>query len=362
MSNSPSSTNDRESAVDFDAVIVGAGFAGLGMLKQIREAGFNAHVFETGDNVGGTWYWNRYPGICCDSEYNVYQFGFDQKLLEEWDYKSRYPTGPEVLSYLNHFADRYDLRKDISFSTRVNSAEVDVDSGLWTIKTSDGQEITCRYFITGVGCLSASQMPDTPGIHSFKGKQYHTGQWPHEGVDFTGLRVGVIGTGSSAVQSIPVIAREAKELVVFQRTAAYSVPARNAPLDPAEEAQVKADYAGLRQRNRQMMNAFGARHLRALPELGHGARRMSAPTCSDKPKTLEGFKRAAKKLKKFHPEITHTAALEQLERLEQLRALEHGMAIHLMMLERAPPAGVDTPEDLQAVRALLAERARPATG
>ncbi len=242
--------NDQAGGVDYDAVIIGAGFSGLGMLQQLGRAGFTAHVYETGDNVGGTWYWNRYPGICCDSEATVYQFGFDQDLMEEWEYKSRYPNGPEVLSYLNHFADRYDLRKDISFNTRIAAATVDADSGIWTVKTAGGEEVSCRYLITGVGCLSAAQMPDIPGIHSFAGKQYHTAQWPHEGVDLTGLRVGVIGTGSTGIQIIPPIAKEVGELYVFQRTANYSIPNRNRPLTAEEKARIKANCMELREEAR----------------------------------------------------------------------------------------------------------------
>lgn len=251
MSDSPStSKNDQASGVDYDAVIIGAGFSGLGMLQQLGRAGFSAHVFETGDNVGGTWYWNRYPGICCDSEATVYQFGFDQDLLEEWEYKSRYPSGAEALAYLNHFADRYDLRKDISFSTRVAAATVDADTGIWTVKTTAGQEVSCRYLITGVGCLSAAQMPDVPGIHSFEGKQYHTAKWPHEGVDLTGLRVGVIGTGSTGIQIVPPIAKQVGELYVFQRTANYSIPNRNRPLTDEDKARIKANCMELREEAR----------------------------------------------------------------------------------------------------------------
>lgn len=253
MSNSSSSRQASE--VDYDAVVVGAGFAGLGMLKQLREAGFTAHAFETGDNVGGTWYWNRYPGICCDSEYTVYQFAFDQDLLEEWEYNSRYPNGAEVLEYLNHFADRYNLRKDISFSTRVASATVDAETGIWTVKASDGREVTCRYFITGVGCLSASQLPDIPGIHSFEGKQYHTARWPHEGVDLTGLRVGVIGTGSTGIQIVPELAKQAEELYVFQRTANYAIPNRNRPLTDEDKAHFKANCMELREEARHSPTA-----------------------------------------------------------------------------------------------------------
>jgi cation diffusion facilitator CzcD-associated flavoprotein CzcO len=248
MSNSPSTSKDAgKGAVDYDAVIIGAGFAGLGMLHQLREIGLSAHIFETGDNVGGTWFWNQYPGICCDSESTVYSFIFDKELVAEWEYTSRYPRGPEVLAYLNRFADKNDMRKDISFSTRVAGAVVDSDSGTWTVTTATGEEVSCRYLITAVGCLSAAQMPDIPGIHSFRGKQYHTGQWPREGVDFTGLRVGVIGTGSSGIQIVPEIAKQAEHLQVFQRTANYSIPSRNRPLTDEEKENIKTNGVALKE-------------------------------------------------------------------------------------------------------------------
>ncbi|MEA3019015.1 MAG: hypothetical protein QOI47_539 [Actinomycetota bacterium] len=250
---------------DVDAIVVGAGFAGLYMLHQLRSHGISARVIEAGDGVGGTWYWNRYPGARCDVESLEYSYGFDDDLQAEWEWTERYASQPEILRYLNHVADRFDLRRDIQLCTRVTSATFDETTDRWSVTTDAGDERSARFVIMATGCLSSANVPEIKGIDSFGGPTYHTGRWPHEGVDFSGTRVGVIGTGSSAVQSIPIIAREAEQLVVFQRTATYSVPARNAPIDPAEVAEVKADYPGLRRRNRRTMGGFGSRSV--PPEL-----------------------------------------------------------------------------------------------
>jgi len=215
-----------------DAVIVGAGFAGMYMLHKARELGLSARCIEAGGDVGGTWYWNRYPGARCDVESMQYSYEFSDELQQEWDWSERYATQPEILSYAQHVADRFDLRDDIQFDTRVESATFDDTTDAWTVRTDRGDELTARFVVMATGCLSSTNLPDIPGRDSFEGASYHTGRWPHEGVDFTGLRVGVIGTGSSAIQSIPLIAEEAAELHVFQRTPSYSVPAHNRPLDP----------------------------------------------------------------------------------------------------------------------------------
>lgn len=242
-----------------DVVIVGAGFSGLFMLHRVRQLGLTAQVFEAGDDVGGTWYWNRYPGARCDIESVEYSYSFDDDLQQEWVWSERFASQPEILSYLQHVAERFELRQDIQFSTRVIGARFDDASSLWTVSTSDGSEITCRFLITAVGCLSSANMPNLPGRDRFAGATYHTGQWPHDGVDFTGLRVGVIGTGSSAVQSIPLIAEQAAQLTVFQRTPTYAAPARNEPLPLDELNKVKANYAELREGNQQMSGAYGSR-------------------------------------------------------------------------------------------------------
>ena len=214
----------------FDVVIVGAGFAGLYMLHRMRELGFRARVFEAGSGVGGTWYWNRYPGARCDVESLEYSYSFSEDLRKEWRWTERYATQPEILRYLNHVADRFDLRRDIQFDTKVTAATFDEERGCWTIATDRGENVSAQFCVMATGCLSSAKVPDYKGLDSFQGKWYHTGHWPHEGVDFTGQTVAVIGTGSSGIQSIPQIARQAAHLYVFQRTPNFSLPARNAPL------------------------------------------------------------------------------------------------------------------------------------
>jgi cyclohexanone monooxygenase len=242
-----------------DVVIVGAGFAGMYMLHRTRGLGLSAVVFEAGSDVGGTWYWNRYPGARCDIESMEYSYGFDDDLQQEWEWSERYASQPEILRYADHVAERYGLRSDIRFDTRVTVATYDEDAGRWTVRTDAGDEVSAQFLVMATGCLSAANTPAIEGADSFTGETFHTGRWPHEGVDFTGKRVGVIGTGSSGVQSIPIIAEQAAELVVFQRTPAYTVPAKNRPLDPDEQAKIKAEYSAFRDANRQMAAAFGSR-------------------------------------------------------------------------------------------------------
>ena len=233
-----------QSGTDVDAVIIGAGFSGLYMLHRLRDTmGLTARVFETGGGVGGTWYWNRYPGARSDSDSYVYGFTFDEDLWQEWEWSERYPEQHEIRAYLEHVARRFDLYRDITFNTTIAGATFDEDTDTWTVTTDSGESVTARYVITGVGALSASNTPKFPGLDSFRGDTYHTGHWPHGRVDFTGKRVGIIGTGASAVQAIPLIAREASDLTVFQRTANYIIPARNGPVpDDVREAR-KGDYA-----------------------------------------------------------------------------------------------------------------------
>jgi len=226
---------------DVDVVIVGAGFAGLYMLHEQRKAGRSAVVLEAASGVGGTWYWNRYPGARCDIESLEYSYSFDEDLQQEWQWSERYATQPEILQYLEHVADRFDLRRDIRFDSRVLAATWDDDAATWTVRTEAGDQIAARWVVMATGCLSSTMLPDIEGAATFAGPTYHTGRWPHEGVDFTGLRVGVIGTGSSAIQAIPVIAEQAAHLYVFQRTPHYTVPAHNAPLDPAVRGRIKVD-------------------------------------------------------------------------------------------------------------------------
>jgi len=243
---------------NFDAVVIGAGFAGLGMLRRLRdELGMSAQVYESGGGVGGTWYWNRYPGARCDSESYIYCFSFSKELLQDWDWSGKYPEQPEILSYLNHVADRFDLRRNIQFNTRVTSARFLEDSNRWEIETDQGDRVTAQFLITGIGCISAGNVPDIKGLHSFQGEWYHTGSWPHEKVDFAGKRVAVIGTGSSGVQSIPVIAEQAGHLTVFQRTAQYTIPARHATVDRRFlEEEVKPNYAEILEKARWSHGGF----------------------------------------------------------------------------------------------------------
>ena len=231
-----------------DVVIVGAGFSGLYLVHRLRGLGFSLRVFERGGDVGGTWYWNRYPGARCDVESMQYSYSFSDELAREWRWSERYSPQPEILRYVNHVADRFDLRRDIQFDTSVEAAHFDDEAGRWQIRTSDGKQSTAQFIVMATGCLSAANMPKFEGLESYRGDTSHTGHWPHESIDFTGKRVGVIGTGSSAIQSIPIMAQQAAHLTVFQRTPNYMVPAHNAPLDRAYEAEVKADYGALRAR------------------------------------------------------------------------------------------------------------------
>jgi cyclohexanone monooxygenase len=230
----------------YDAVVVGAGFAGMYMLHRLRGLGLSVRVYEQGDGVGGTWYWNRYPGARCDVESMQYSYSFSDELQQQWDWSERYAPQPEILKYANHVADRFDLRRDIQFSTRVERAVFDESANLWSVTTSQGSAVTAAYVILATGCLSNARVPDIKGLRSFKGKVYHTGHWPHEPVDFTGLRVAVIGTGSSAIQSVPVIAEQASHLTVFQRTANFSIPARNAALTAEERESFRSRYPEIR--------------------------------------------------------------------------------------------------------------------
>jgi len=234
----------------FDALIVGAGFGGMYMLHRLRGMGFSARVLEAGAGVGGTWYWNRYPGARCDVESVQYSYQFSPELEQDWEWSERYATQPEILRYANHVCDRFDLWRDIQFETRVVRADFDESATLWRIETDTEETFVARFVVTAVGCLSSPNTPKIPGLADFAGSTYHTGYWPHEGVDFTGRTVGVIGTGSSAIQSIPIMAKQAKHLTVFQRTANYTVPAHNAPLDEAYVARVKASYREMRARAR----------------------------------------------------------------------------------------------------------------
>jgi cyclohexanone monooxygenase len=244
MSAPPSAAGKTSEA--YDVVVVGAGFAGMYMLHRLRGLAMTARVYERGSGVGGTWYWNRYPGARCDVESMQYSYSFSDQLQNEWDWSERYAPQPEILKYANHVADRFNLRPDIQFDTSVIGAEFDEGASIWSVTTSDGKTVTAKFVVLATGCLSNAKMPEIEGLDRFEGKVYHTGHWPHEAVDFTGLRVGVIGTGSSAIQSVPVIAEQARQLTVFQRTANFSIPARNALLSEAERQAFRANYPEIR--------------------------------------------------------------------------------------------------------------------
>ena len=235
-----------------DVVVIGAGFAGLHMLHRLRAMGCSARVYEAAADVGGVWYWNRYPGARCDVESLQYSYSFSPELEQEWVWTEKYAGQPEILRYIQHVADRFDLRRDITFNTRVSSASFEEAAQRWQVNTETGERISARFCVMASGALSIPRLPDIPGIETFAGKVYHTGAWPHQGVDFGGRRVGVIGTGSSGIQVIPAIARQAGQLVVFQRTANFSIPAWNGPLPDDVQQAWKAHYRDHRARAREL--------------------------------------------------------------------------------------------------------------
>jgi cation diffusion facilitator CzcD-associated flavoprotein CzcO len=250
-------SNGNAHSVDFDALIVGAGFSGLYMLHDLRQRGLSAKVLEQGGGVGGTWYWNRYPGARCDSESVYYMFSerFSKEILQEWTWSERFVGQPEILDYLNFVADKMDLRRDIQFNARVTSAIYDEEQNRWEVTTEDGATTSTRYLVTAVGCLSTTNMPKFPGLEDFTGDWYHTGAWPHEPVDFTGKVVAVIGTGCTGIQVVPEVAEQASKVWVFQRTPNYAIPTHNRPLDSESVDDVKGDYEAIWQRARE--SAFG---------------------------------------------------------------------------------------------------------
>ncbi len=240
---------------EVDALVVGAGFSGLHLLHRLRQEGLSVAVVEAGSGVGGTWFWNRYPGARVDVKSMDYSYSFDDALEQEWEWSEKYPPQQELLRYVNHVADRFDLRRDITVDTRVTEAVFDEATQRWQVRTDRGDRVSAQFLVMATGCLSTSKVPEVPGLESFRGAWFHTGHWPAEGVDFTGQRVGVVGTGSSGVQAIPLIAAEARELTVFQRTPNFVLPARNHPIDPEHQRAVKSRYPEHRQAAR--VSAFG---------------------------------------------------------------------------------------------------------
>ena len=236
-------TNNTSNNQEYDAIIVGAGFAGLYQLICLRDQlGLNCLIIETGDDVGGTWYWNRYPGARCDTESHAYSYYFSDELLKEWTWSERYPGHAEIRKYINFVANKFNLKKDILFNEKVINAEFNENSNNWSLATNTGKQFQAKFVIAAVGCLSNTNIPNIKGLDSFEGKYYHTGNWPKTGVSFVNKKVGQIGTGSTGIQAVPVIAAEAKHLTVFQRTANYSIPARNAPLSEEFKDHVKKDH------------------------------------------------------------------------------------------------------------------------
>ncbi len=243
-------------ATDFDAIIIGAGMSGMYQLHRLRELGLKVRVFEAGSGVGGTWYWNRYPGARFDSESYSYGFSFSQELLDDWNWSEHFAPQPETLRYLNHVADRFDLRRDMQFHARVAAAHFQAASGTWEVTLEDGSRHSARYLITAVGPLSAPTLPRFTGMDDFKGQSFHTARWPHEPVDFTGKRVAVIGTGATGVQTIQEVAKTAGQLTVFQRTPNWCAPLLNSKITEEEQREIKASYPAIFQRCQETFGCF----------------------------------------------------------------------------------------------------------
>ena len=233
-----------------DVVVVGAGFSGLYLLYRLRKAGFSTRVFERGGGVGGTWYWNRYPGARCDVESLQYSYSFDEQLQQDWHWPEKFSAQPDILAYANYVADRFDLKKDIEFNVVVKGSWFDENSNRWKITTNTGEDINSQYFIMATGCISTTQIPNIKGLSDYVGNTFHTGDWPHKEVDFSGQSIAVIGTGSSGIQSIPVLAKQAKKLTVFQRTPNYSIPSQNEPMTKKYERSWKDVYSERRKEMR----------------------------------------------------------------------------------------------------------------
>ena len=236
--------------IDVDVVVVGAGCSGLYLLYRLRKAGFSTRVFERGGDVGGTWYWNRYPGARCDVESLQYSYSFDEQLQQDWHWPEKFSAQPDILAYANHVADRFNLKKDIEFNVEVKASRFDENLKTWKITTNTGEEIDAQYFIMATGCISTTQIPNIKGLSDYVGNTFHTGDWPHEEVDFSGQSIAVIGTGSSGIQSIPVLAKQAKKLTVFQRTPNYSIPSQNEPMTKKYERSWKDVYSERRKEMR----------------------------------------------------------------------------------------------------------------
>jgi cation diffusion facilitator CzcD-associated flavoprotein CzcO len=256
MSSSETLPAATDQALDYDAIVVGAGMSGMYQLIRLRQLGLRARVFEAGTDVGGTWYWNRYPGARFDSESYSYGFSFDPELLQEWSWSEHFAPQPETLRYLNHVADKYDLRRDMQFNSRVASAHYEDDWRGWAVTLEDGSRYRARYLITAIGVLSAPTLPRIGGIESFRGQSWHTARWPKEPVDFSGKRVAVIGTGATGVQTIQEVAKTAAHLTVFQRTPNWCAPLHNRPITEEEQRRIKASYPDIFRRCQETFSCF----------------------------------------------------------------------------------------------------------
>ena len=257
MSQTSTQTGTTQDTTDFDAIVIGAGFGGLYMMHKLRdEMGLRVRGFDKAGDVGGTWYWNRYPGALSDTETYLYCYSFDKDLLQDWQWRTRYVNQPGILSYLEHVADRFDLRRDFQFNTGVSAAHYDEDADYWRVTTDTGETVTARYLVSALGLLSATNVPNIAGRSSFEGEQYHTGAWPKD-ANLAGKRVGVIGTGSTGIQVITAIAPEVDHLTVFQRSPQYSVPVGNGIVPDDEIEEIKRDYDAIWRRVRKSMTAFG---------------------------------------------------------------------------------------------------------
>jgi len=243
-------------ALDYDAIIVGAGISGMYQLYRLRELGMKVRVFEAGTGVGGTWYWNRYPGARFDSESYSYSYSFSQELLEEWDWSEHFSGQPETLRYLNHVADKFDLRRDIQFRSRVAAAHYREGTRIWDVTLEDGSRYRTRFLITAIGPLSAPTMPRIDGVETFQGESFHTARWPHEPVSFAGKRVAVIGTGATGVQTIQEVAKTVGHLTVFQRTPNWCAPLHNSKIDAETMARIKAGYPEMFKRCEETFACF----------------------------------------------------------------------------------------------------------
>jgi cation diffusion facilitator CzcD-associated flavoprotein CzcO len=262
-------SRQRDGATQFDVVVIGAGFGGLYALHRLRDEGLRVRVLEMGDGVGGTWYWNRYPGARVDVEGIEYSYSFSKEIEQEWNWSEVMPSQPELERYLNFVTDRLDLRRDIQFSTRVASLDYDDANAQWTVRTDEGESFVAQFVVAATGCLSAPLIPSIEGIDSFDGVSLYTSMFPKEGFDFTGKRVAVIGTGSSGVQTIPEVAAQAAHTYVFQRSAAFTRPANNRPIEAAEMEAIKAEYPALRQRQLESFAGtlrFGAVTITPVPD------------------------------------------------------------------------------------------------